>query len=68
MRAERLLPHQLAHGAVEAVERERVHAVAEQLADHAHRIRHVPLVFGDRVEPHAGRIGARHPRPLSTRS
>src|ERR1700720_3704946 len=38
------LPHQFPHGAVEAVEGERIHAPAEQLADHAHRIGHVPLV------------------------
>ena len=53
------LAHQLAHGAIEAFQRERIHAPGQELTHHADRLRVVPLVLRDRIEPHAGRIGAR---------
>src|SRR5262245_65572304 len=52
------LSHQLAHRPVQPLERERIHATAHELAQHADRRSVVPLLLRDRIEPNAGRVGA----------
>src|SRR5262245_10721013 len=52
------LSHQLAHRPVQPLERERIHATAHELAQHADRRSVVPLLLRDRIEPDAGRVGA----------
>ena len=53
---------QLAHGAVEAVERQRKHAAADELARDVDGRRPFPAVFRLRIEPHQAREMRRDPR------
>ena len=56
-----LLARQRPHGVVEAVEGERIHPVADQLADQLDRHGVLPVLLRHRVDPREPRIGAHQP-------